>query len=81
MFPKYSDWNITYTAKGQRKQWLAQLTKYAMFFAAIAGVYWMRKSGNSLASVLRLVMLNGRGLVLTALGLLSQGLKRIQEAI
>jgi hypothetical protein len=45
MFPRWRDWDITYTRKGQVKIALARAIRVLALASAILGVYWARKSG------------------------------------
>lgn len=47
MFPKWSDWNVTYTRKGQWKHRARQILGPVMLLAAFVGLYWIRKAGGS----------------------------------
>lgn len=51
MFPKWTDWNVTYTRKGLLKQRLWQALKYIAFAAAIVGMYRTRQAGQSMVDI------------------------------
>lgn len=51
MFPKWKDWDVTYTRKGLLKQRLRQALKYIAFVAAIVGVYRTRQAGQSMVDI------------------------------
>lgn len=45
MCPKWNDWNITYTRKGEVKMVLAKAVKVLALISVIFGTYWMRRNG------------------------------------
>lgn len=45
MFPRWRDWDITYTWKGQVKIALARAVRLLALASVILGAYWARKSG------------------------------------
>lgn len=44
MYPKWSDWNIQYTAKGLFKERIKQTLRVLTLLASIAGLYYIRKN-------------------------------------
>lgn len=63
MFPRWKDWDITYTPKGLKSRRVKAFFKTAALLALTAGVLTLIKSGRSLKAVLqdfvRLVLLRG----------------------
>lgn len=45
MFPRWQDWNITYTSKGKIKLAMARVIKFCMLAFVIFGAYSARRSG------------------------------------
>jgi hypothetical protein len=51
MFPTWSDWNITYTAKGLAKKRTKSLLKYLAYAALFTTLYQARTQGKKLGDV------------------------------
>jgi hypothetical protein len=48
MFPRWQDWNITYTDKGKVKLAVARILKFCMLAFVIFGAYRTQRSGVNL---------------------------------
>lgn len=81
MFPKWKDWNVTYTRKGLWKHRLRQALKYIAFAAAIVGMVRTRKAGRSLIDVPSLLGRYVRLGLIWALGTVSRGIENVQTRI
>ena len=51
MFPKWNDWNISYTKKGLFKKRIKTTLKCVVLVGCIVGSYRIRKTGTSLVQV------------------------------
>lgn len=81
MFPKWSDWNLHYTQKGLIKQRVKGGLLYTTFVAALIGAYYTRKHGGNLRSFFANIRFLFRYGIVKVLGILSQGLIRLQNRI
>ena len=78
MFPKWKDWNVTYTRKGLRKQRLRQAVKYLAFAAALVGAYKTRQTGRSLVHIPNLLRQYVRLGLLWILDTVGRGIANVQ---
>ena len=81
MFPKWSDWNISYTTKGLWKQRIKRILTLAVFAATIVGAYRSRQSGMSIKSLPSQLQHFVRSTVLQVLGILRFGIDSVQKRI
>ena len=81
MFPKWTDWDITYTSKGQLKQTLRQGFKVAAFVAFVVAAYRTRQAGGSIKGLPGLARDHVRSILTTALGFLGRGIGELQKRI
>jgi len=81
MFPKWKDWNVTYTRKGLLKYRLRQALKYIAFAAAIVGMVRMRQSGRSLVDLPSLLREYVRFGLLSILSTVNRGIATVQSRI
>ena len=44
MFPRWRDWNISYTTKGKAKLAFGRIVRFLSFMSVIAGAYWLRNN-------------------------------------
>lgn len=63
MFPKWSDWNVTYTRKGILKNRLRKGLEFAGLAAAILLVYQLRQEGGNIIDFTRSLVRSGALLV------------------
>lgn len=81
MFPKWGDWDISYTRKGLIKQRIKRGLLYTTFAAALIGAYYTRRNGGTLKSFFTNIRFYFRYGIAKALGLLSQGLIDLQNRV
>ena len=81
MFPKWSDWNISYTTKGLWKQRIKRILALAAFAATIVGAFRLRQSGMSIKSLPGQLQQFVRSTVLQVLGMLRYGIELVQTRI
>jgi len=68
MFPKYSDWDVTYTSKGLAKRKVKSILKYLTYILAIGGLYRAKKNGYKLKDILALIKGYLRAAMMVAAG-------------
>ena len=52
-FPKWSDWNIEYTAAGARNNALRKMLRYSAVLAVLLGTWWAKRKGTTLVNVVK----------------------------
>src|SRR5277367_874150 len=68
MFPRYSDWDLTYTRKGLIKYRLLQSLAYLATFSTILGIVWSFRAGKAGSKVaIRSALTSIRNLVLASI--------------
>ena len=81
MFPKWSDWDFSYTKKGLMKQQAKQQAKQALqlcaLVAVIVGLYTLRKDGEGFGALPRLIRQMVRSSLLTVDGWLRQVVSKV----
>ena len=63
MFPKWTDWNVTYTNKGVLKNRLRKGLEYAGLAATIVLAYQLIKEGRSIIDFTRSLVRSGASLI------------------
>lgn len=81
MFPKWSDFDITYTRKGLIKKRIRQGLMYLTFVVSIIGLYKARKRDAGFTSVYDTLRQQARGLAIGLLKLLGVVIRSVQRRL
>jgi hypothetical protein len=81
MFPKWADFDITYTKRGKLLQTVRKSLTYATIAAVLIGGYQLRKQGGDLRSAPHLLKVYLKLGVLKATELLNFGLRKVHERV
>ncbi len=81
MFPKWNDWNVTYTRKGLLKHRLQQALKIVAFAAVLVGLFRLRQAGRSVTDIPRILQQYVRLGLSTVLSMINHGIEMIQSRV